>query len=107
MKSPRTIQFTLDSAPKGKATLRAAFVGNGARTIAVTVNGQPAGQFTNLISDGVLSDHGQHGIWNEREVAFDASLMKQGDNTLTLTVPAGATTAGTMYDYLRLELADQ
>ncbi len=102
--TPRTILFNLASAPKGKATLRAAFVGNGARTITVTVNGQPAGAFTGLISDGVLSDHGQHGIWNEREVAFDASLMKQGDNTLTLTVPPGATTAGAMYDYLRLEL---
>ncbi|HVT83352.1 MAG TPA: polysaccharide lyase family protein [Phycisphaerae bacterium] len=102
--TPRNIQFTMATAPKGKATLRAGFVGGGARSIAVTVNAQPAGQFTNLINDGVLSNHGQHGIWNEREVAFDASLMKLGDNTLTLTVPAGATTAGVMYDYLRLEL---
>jgi rhamnogalacturonan endolyase len=102
--TPYNIKFTMADAPRGKATLRAAFVGGGARTIAVAVNGQQGPAFANLISDGVLSNHGQHGIWNEREVSFDASLLKQGENTLTLTVPAGSTTAGVMYDYLRLEL---
>ena len=94
----------MNSAPKGKATLRAAFAGTGVQSIAVAVNDQPAGQITRLIGDGVLSNHGSQGIWYERELAFDASLLKQGDNKLTLTVPAGNTTAGVIYDYLRLEL---
>jgi rhamnogalacturonan endolyase len=37
-------------------------------------------------------------------VVFDASLLKAGTNTITLTVPAGTLTAGIIYDYLRLEL---
>jgi rhamnogalacturonan endolyase len=37
-------------------------------------------------------------------VPFDASLLKQGDNVLTLTVPAGPVNNGVIYDYLRLEL---
>ena len=102
--TPYTIEFAMDSVPKGKATLRAAFAGTGVQSIAVAVNDQPAGQFTRLIGDGVLSNHGSQGIWYERELAFDASLLKQGDNKLTLTVPAGNTTAGVIYDYLRLEL---
>ncbi len=44
------------------------------------------------------------GIWYERALKFDASLLKAGDNTLTLTVPAGSINDGVVYDYLRLEL---
>jgi rhamnogalacturonan endolyase len=102
--TPYTVQFVVDSAPKGKATLRAAFAGTGVQSIDVTVNDQSAGKFTRLIGDGVLTSHGSHGIWYEREVPFDASLLKQGENKLTLTVPAGNSTAGVIYDYLRLEL---
>ncbi len=102
--TPYTIQFVMDSQPKGKATLRAAFAGTGVGSIDVTINDQPAGKLTRLMRDGVLSSHGIQGIWYERELAFDAALMKQGENKLTLTVPAGNTTAGVIYDYLRLEL---
>jgi rhamnogalacturonan endolyase len=102
--TPYTIQFNLAAAPKGKATLRAAFAGTGARAIDVAVNDKPAGKLDRLISDGVLSNHGSHGVWYERELSFDATLMKQGDNTLKLTMPAGSPTAGVIYDYLRLEL---
>jgi rhamnogalacturonan endolyase len=99
-----SVVFDLANAPRGRATLRIAFAGNQARSLAVTVNGQPAGQLTLLTTDGTLSRHGSHGLWNERELSFDAALMKQGQNTLQLTVPGGATTAGVIYDYLRLEL---
>jgi rhamnogalacturonan endolyase len=43
-------------------------------------------------------------MWYEREVPFDATLLKAGANTLTLTVPEGAVSDGVEYDYLRLEL---
>jgi DNA mismatch repair protein MutS len=36
----------------------------------------------------------------------EARALRDGDNTLTLTVPAGSVTAGVVYDYLRLELDD-
>jgi len=50
------------------------------------------------------SRDGIGGYWTERDVTFDASILKQGENTITLTVPSGALTNGIMYDYLRLEL---
>jgi len=44
------------------------------------------------------------GVWRQYWVPFDASLLKQGENAMTLTVPAGDLTTGVVYDYLRLEL---
>ena len=81
-----------------------AICGTGARVIEVSVNDKPAGEIERLIGDGTITRHGNHGIWYERELAFDASLLKQGDNVLTLTVPEGSVNNGVMYDYLRLEL---
>jgi rhamnogalacturonan endolyase len=68
------------------------------------VNDQPAGVAGNFPSDSSLGRNTIQGIWTQREVPFDASLLKQGDNTVKLTVPAGGGTAGIVYDYLRLEL---
>jgi rhamnogalacturonan endolyase len=104
--TPYTITFQLTSAPKGTATLRVAICGTGPRSVDVAVNGAPAGQLANLMGDGTISRHGSHGIWYEKLVTFDASMMKSGENTLTLTVPAGAVTNGMLYDYLSLELAE-
>ena len=39
----------------------------------------------------------------EKDVTFDAALLKPGENTLKLTIPAGGLTSGIIYDYLRLE----
>ena len=39
-----------------------------------------------------------------RDLSFDASLMKAGENVLKLTIPGGGLTSGVEYDYLRLEL---
>jgi rhamnogalacturonan endolyase len=38
------------------------------------------------------------------DVTFDASLMREGHNRLTLTIPAGGLTSGVIYDYIRLEV---
>ncbi len=104
--TPFAVSFNLPTAPKGKATLRVALCGGGAREFEVAVNDQPAGKVDRLIVDQTPARHGRHGIWNEREVAFDAALLKQGANVLTITVPAGQVNAAVMYDYLRLELDD-
>jgi len=56
------------------------------------------------VPDGVISRHQVQGGWYERELAFDASLMKEGENVLTLMVPAGSLNSGVIYDYIRLEL---
>lgn len=102
--TPYAIRFDLPAAVRGKATLRLAICGTGAKTLDVSVNGQPVGKLTDLVGDGVITRHASQGIWYEREMNFDASLMKAGGNVLTLTVPAGPINDGIIYDYIRLEL---
>lgn len=102
--TPFAISFNLPSAPRGKATLRVAICGTGVRMIEVSVNNQPAGRVSLPPGDGAITRHGSHGIWYERELPFDAALMKQGANVLKLIVPAGPVNNGVMYDYVRLEL---
>ena len=91
---------------KFRATLRLAICGTGARTIGVNVNGQTVGQVDRLLGDGAIARHSGQGLWYERELSFDASLLKQGANVLKLIVPAGPINNGVIYDYLRLELDD-
>jgi rhamnogalacturonan endolyase len=102
--TPYTVVFGLPSAPKGKAILRFAICGTGTPYADVEVNGKPAGKLENLLPDGVITRHGSQGIWYERDVAFDASLMQEGTNTLKIIVPEGPVNNGLMYDYIRLEL---
>ena len=102
--TPFAIHFDLASAARGKAILRVALCGGGAREIGVSVNGQEAGKIDRLLNDGAITRHSIQGLWYEREVAFDATLLKAGVNVLTLTVPAGPINNGVIYDYLRLEL---
>jgi rhamnogalacturonan endolyase len=102
--TPYAIHFDMPDAPKGTATLRLAICGTGARQIDVSVNDKDAGRVRLGPGDGVITRHQIQGIWYEKELPFDASLMKQGANTLTLTVPSGPITNGVIYDYLRLEL---
>lgn len=102
--TPYAIQFELAAAPRGKAILRVALCGSGAREIGVAVNGQDAGKIDRLLNDGAVTRHTIQGLWYEREVAFDAALLKAGANVLTLTIPTGPINNGVIYDYLRLEL---
>lgn len=102
--TPYTVVFDMPSAGKGKATLRLGIATANTRAIDVAVNGQEAGRVDQLATDSAIGRNGIQGIWFERELGFDASMLKQGENTMTLTVPAGGGTAGVIYDYLRLEL---
>jgi len=102
--TPYTISFDLGSAPRGRALLRVAICGTGARDVEVSVNGQRAGRIERMLVDGAIARHSIQGLWYEREVAFDAALLKAGTNVVTLTVPAGPVNNGVIYDYLRLEL---
>lgn len=102
--TPYAIAFDLPAAPRGKAVLRVAIAGGGARQILVSVNGREVGTIDRLLVDGAITRHSIQGLWYERELAFDASLLKPGGNQLTLTIPAGPINNGVIYDYLRLEL---
>ncbi|HEY1923113.1 MAG TPA: polysaccharide lyase family protein, partial [Tepidisphaeraceae bacterium] len=99
-----TIHFKLANPPHGQATLRLAICGVGSRTIAVNVNDHPTGTIAGLTYNATINRDGIGGSWVEKDLAFDASGMTAGENTLSLTIPAGPLTAGTIYDYLRLEL---
>jgi len=102
--TPFAISFEVAGNPRGQATLRIAICGGGAREIGVTVNGQPAGKIDRLLGDAAIARHSIRGLWYEREVTFDAVLLKPGDNVLTLAIPSGPVNNGVIYDYVRLEL---
>jgi rhamnogalacturonan endolyase len=71
----------------------------------VGVNGQSVGTIR-TIATNALRYNTDKGIWREYTLTFDAALLKSGENEMTLTVPAGELTSGVVYDYLRLELAE-
>ena len=104
--TPFRIHFTVPAAARGEAILRLAICGGGAREIGIAVNDQPAGKVEQLLVDGAITRHSIQALWYEREVRFPASLLKPGANVVTLTVPGGAINNGVIYDYLRLELAE-
>jgi rhamnogalacturonan endolyase len=99
-----TIQFDEPAALHGKATLRLAICGSGASAIAVTLNGQSAGSVRAPAYNATINRDGIGGYWSERDLSFDASLLKAGGNVMELAIPAGSLTSGIIYDYLRLEL---
>jgi rhamnogalacturonan endolyase len=84
--------------------LRLALAATTARHIDVTVNGKAAGSTGPLIDNATIRRDGIHGYWKERDIAFDAALMKAGTNTLQLSIPGGNVMDGVEYDYLRLAL---
>jgi len=108
-----TIKFNLDKSSQGYAALRVALAGaDGGRTVAVTVNGKSVGGIGDnssianppIVATNALRYNTDMGVWQEKTLTFDASLLQPGENTMTLTVPAGDVTSGVVYDYLRLEL---
>ena len=99
-----SVKFNLANAPRGKAILRLAICGIGTRNLWATMNDKPVGSVTNLMYNATINRDGIGGSWVERDLSFDASLMKPGENVLKLTIPEGGLTSGIMYDYLRLEL---
>ena len=108
-----TINFDMDKAPQGQAVLRVALAGSDGGAglanpgapggLVVGVNGNSVGGIR-FISTNALRYNTNKGVWREYSQPFDALLLKQGENSLTLTVPAGELTSGVVYDYLRLEL---
>lgn len=102
-----SITFALPTALRGKAILRLAIAGSATqRGIEVVVNGTSVGGTGPLPNTGVMHRDGIRGYWCERDVPFDAALLKPGANVIRLAVPANNWTQGVLYDYLRLEMAD-
>ena len=77
--------------------------GSDSTTLTIGVNGQNAGAIR-PISTNALRYNTDRGVWREYSQPFNGTLLKAGENEMTLTVPAGDLTSGVCYDYLRLEL---
>ncbi|HEX5272650.1 MAG TPA: polysaccharide lyase family protein, partial [Gemmataceae bacterium] len=73
--------------------------------LAIAVNGQAAGTLW-PVPTNALRYNTNKSVWQELTLKFDAALLKQGNNEVRLTVPAGEVTTGVVYDYLRLELKE-
>ena len=102
--TPFAISFDTAAKSKGRAFLRVALCGTGNRDLEIALNDQSLGKITLAMGDGAIARHGKQGLWYERELAFDAALLKAGTNTLKIIVPAGPVNNGILYDYVRLEL---
>jgi rhamnogalacturonan endolyase len=86
--------------------LRLALAGaDGGGGLAIGVNGQPVGAIR-PVATNALRYNTDTGVWYQYTQKFDAALLKAGENSMTLTVPAGDLTSGVVWDYLRLELND-
>jgi rhamnogalacturonan endolyase len=99
-----TIKFNMDRTPQGQATLRVALAGaDGGAGLIVGVNGKTVGTIR-TVATNALRYNTDTGVWRQYAQAFDATLLRAGENQMQLTVPAGELTSGVVYDYLRLEL---
>ena len=98
-----TIKFDMDQAPKGRRLCAwhwpapTATAGWRSRSTARRRHDPP-------VSTNALRYNTNKSVWQEHTLKFDAALLKQGENEIQLTVPAGELTTGVVYDYLRLEL---
>jgi rhamnogalacturonan endolyase len=99
-----TIKFNMDKTPRGQAALRIALAGaDGGGGLAIAVNGRSVGSIR-PVATNALRYNTDTGVWEEYVQRFDAALLKEGENQMQLTVPAGDLDSGVVYDYLRLEL---
>jgi rhamnogalacturonan endolyase len=98
------IHFNVDQSLKGAATLRLAICGARGGPVDVSLNGKSIGSTGELPNMGVMHRDGIRSTEVERDVRFDAALLKQGENIIELTKHARAWTDGVLYDYVRLEL---
>ena len=99
------VRFDTAQALAGTATLRLAICGARGGPVDLMLNGRAIGSTGELPESGVMHRDGIRATaLTERNIRFDASLLKPGSNVLELTKRARAWTDGVLYDYLRLEV---
>lgn len=102
-----TIRFQMPGETQGRATLRLAFCGTQQGcNVEVIVNGKSVGETGPLPATSAMQRDGIRAYWIEKAIAFDAKLLKPGDNDIQLLSHSHSWSQGVMYDYLRLELED-
>jgi rhamnogalacturonan endolyase len=101
------IHFNMDKAGAGTATLRLAICGVRGGPVDVAVNGTAVGSTGPLPDASAMHRDAMRSIETLRDIRFDGSLLKPGENLITLTKHVRAWTDGVLYDYLRLEMDPQ
>ena len=80
------VRFGIDRASSGTATLRLAICGARGGPVDVSLNGRPIGTTGDLPESGVMHRDGIRFVAvTERNIAFDSSLLRAGENVLALT----------------------
>ena len=114
------VAFENPSVRSGKAWLTLALasaesdIAGGKRgpELRVALNGEPLSTIDNLASGGGATRSGASGLYQLRQIEFDAARLKPGANILTLELPAprrpagkqlGYPAAAVQWDCLRLE----
>ena len=104
-----TIAFNLDKTYSGKAHLTASLAGctgNGS-TVSVKVSGTQRGTWKPGTNDAAIYrsavNSGRHHLLT---LDFDASALKQGANTIALTMSGNGSNGGFMYDCIKLEAGE-
>jgi rhamnogalacturonan endolyase len=88
----------------GLAVLRIALASTHNVKLSVFLNDKRIGGFNNP-ADNAMIRAGIHGQYSEQDIAFDAALIKQGQNTIGLQLGgAGNVQKSLMYDCIRLEV---
>jgi rhamnogalacturonan endolyase len=102
------IQFNMNEPPKpGEATLRLAIAAAQAANLLVTVNGTQVANLRGFGEDNAMMRAGIHGQYTQRDVTFDARLLKPGANTISLEQrSARSQQKNIMYDCIRLEVPE-
>jgi len=110
--STSTINFNLDSAPGGTASLYIATASDYQGPLIIQVNGNniagvngydPAYDGSGNESDSTIRE-GIHGLYSDHRITF-TGLLAQGPNTITINMRKGGYFANhAMYDYIRLEM---
>ena len=108
------VRFRCNESMQGRATLTIALASvSHDGGLAVELNGKPLATFVGMEGDSALPRSGIRGIFRERFAIFDASLLRRGENVLTLDLlPSKMHTGkrsnyphfGVMYDFHQLDV---
>ncbi len=102
------VNFELAEMPAAKLNLRLGIAGNRSpEGVKLAVNGRPAGGTGPMPDTAVMHRDAVRGAWFERSIPIPAGLLQAGQNTLTLRVPVQSWPEGVLYDFVRLEAAEQ
>jgi rhamnogalacturonan endolyase len=93
-----TVKFNLDKSYSGNGYLTIAVAGGGG-SVTAALNGTPVGQLAYGDDGSVRRSTNRSGRYARNEYTFPDTLLKAGENTLTLS----ATSGGLMYDTIVME----